>query len=440
MKKLLVVWLCCLCPLAVGLDRQDNSVYRARRETLAKRVNRGVIVLFADTESPDAPRDAFRQSDNFYYLSGWTEPAAVMVIAPAIAATEEAAARSYSEIFFLPPRNPRAERFTGAKLGPENPDAARQTGFDKVEPLDKLGPELAALSSQGFTLAYTELRSQGQASPAGGAWDLLRRSVSVYLDDVGPFIDDMRRTKDAGEADLIRKATAASMQAHLAAMKAMKPGLTEREIAGLMYYQSSIGGCERWAYSPIVGSGINGTILHYGENSKTIQDGDLVVIDVACEYSMYASDITRTLPANGKFTPRQREIYDIVRGAQNAAIAAFRSGKSVIGPGPDGLQQVAYDFINTHGKDLHGQPLGKYFIHGLGHHVGLEVHDVGDRKKPLEPGTVFTIEPGIYLPEESFGVRIEDMFYVDPSGKLIQLTASLPRNAEDVERTMARKK
>jgi Xaa-Pro aminopeptidase len=440
MKKLLAVWLCCLCSIALALDRQDNSVYRARREALAKKVNRGVIVLFADTEAPDATRDVFRQSDNFYYLSGWTEPAAVMVIAPAVAATEDIAARPYSEILFLPPRNPRAERFTGPKLGPENPEAAKQTGFDKVEPLDKLGPELAALSPQGFTLAYTELPSQGQASPAGGAWDLLRRSVSVRLDDVSPFVDDMRRTKDAGEAELIRKATAASMQAHLAAMKAMKPGMTEREIAGLMYYQSSLGGCERWAYSPIVGSGINGTTLHYGANSKTIQNGDLVVIDVACEYSMYATDITRTLPANGKFTPRQREIYDIVLGAQNAAIAAFQSGKSVIGTGPDGLQKVAYDYINTHGKDLHGQPLGKYFIHGLGHHVGLEVHDVGDRRKPLEPGTVFTIEPGIYLPEESFGVRIEDMFYVDPSGKLIQLTASLPRNADDVERAMASKK
>jgi Xaa-Pro aminopeptidase len=155
---------------------------------------------------------------------------------------------------------------------------------------------------------------------------------------------------------------------------------------------------------------------------------------------MYASDITRTLPASGKFTVRQREIYDIVLGAQQAAAVAFLSGKSRLRRNqPDSLQDVAYNYINSHGKDLHGEPLGKYFIHGLGHYVGLNVHDPGDYDVALGPGAVFTLEPGIYIPEEKLGVRIEDILYVDPSGKLINLTEKLPHTAEDVERAMAGK-
>src|ERR1043165_7126824 len=134
---------------------------------------------------------------------------------------------------------------------------------------------------------------------------------------------------------------------------------------------------------------------------------------------MYATDITRTVPANGKFTQRQREIYEIVLGAQKAAIAAFVSGKSHLQRHqPDSMGDAAYDYINTHGKDLHGEPLGKYFIHGLGHYVGLGVHDDGDYETALGPGAVFTLEPGIYIPEEKLGVRIEDILYVDKDGKL----------------------
>jgi Xaa-Pro aminopeptidase len=169
-----------------------------------------------------------------------------------------------------------------------------------------------------------------------------------------------------------------------------------------------------------------------------IQSGDVIVIDAAGEYSLYASDITRTLPATGKFTARQREIYEIVLGAQRAAIAAFQSGKSHLRRDqPNSIHNVAYDYINTHGKDLHGEPLGKYFIHGLGHYVGLDVHDSGDYDVPLAPGMVFTIEPGIYIPEEKLGVRIEDMYYVDATGKLIELTAALPHTADEVEHAMA---
>jgi Xaa-Pro aminopeptidase len=171
-----------------------------------------------------------------------------------------------------------------------------------------------------------------------------------------------------------------------------------------------------------------------------MKSGDVVVIDAAGEYSMYASDITRTLPVNGHFTARQREIYDIVLGAQRAAAEAFKSGKSTLRRGgTDSLYQIAYDYINTHGKDLHGQPLGQYFIHGLGHYIGLNVHDPGDYSVPLGPGMTFTIEPGIYIPEENLGVRIEDNYYVDPDGKLIKLSGALPSTAEEIEKLMAGK-
>jgi Xaa-Pro aminopeptidase len=217
--------------------------------------------------------------------------------------------------------------------------------------------------------------------------------------------------------------------------------VNEREISALMQYEFGKRGCERPAYAPIVGSGFFSTVLHYSADDRTMQDGDLVVMDVGGEYSMYATDITRTAPVNGKFTARQREIYNIVLASQEAAMQAFQAGKSKIPTSrtdPDSLYKIAFDYINTHGKDLHGEPLGKYFIHGLGHHVGLNVHDANDPALPLDKGMVFTLEPGIYIPEEKLGVRIEDMFAVGQDGKLIMLSHGLPRTADEVEKAMAK--
>jgi Xaa-Pro aminopeptidase len=268
------------------------------------------------------------------------------------------------------------------------------------------------------------------------------KDVNSFLrfQDVKPMVWSLRTNKDAGETALIRKAVDASVAAHFAAFKAVKPNVNEREISALMQYEWGKRGCERPAYAPIVGSGYYSTVLHYSDDSNVMKAGDVVVIDAAGEYSMYASDITRTLPVNGHFTVRQREIYDIVLGAQQAAEAAFKSGKSTMRrDSPDSLYDVARRYIDTHGKDLHGESLGKYFIHGLGHPVGLNVHDATDPDVTLGPGQVFTIEPGIYIPEENLGVRIEDDYWVDPSGKLIKLSAALPSTADDVERLMAGK-
>jgi len=426
---------------AFALDRQPNADYRVRREALAKKTT-GVVVLFAPMES-EGPNDlyGFRQEDNFYYLSGLTEPGAALLVAPAEDAKADSPAHPYTEILFLPPRNLTQEKWTGPKLGPENADAPKITGFDHVEDMAKLPAEVMNVSSGARPLVYTDVAAYGQTSASAEPLEFLK-DVNSFLSfqDVKPMIDSLRTTKDAGEVALIRKAVAASVAAHFAAFKAVKPNVTEREISALMQYEWGKRGCERPAYAPIVGSGYYSTVLHYSDDSNVMKAGDVVVIDAAGEYSMYASDITRTLPIGGHFSARQREIYDIVLGAQQAAEAAFKSGKSNMKrEAPDSLYKVAYDYINTHGKDLHGEPLGKYFIHGLGHPVGLNVHDATDPDAPLGPGQVFTIEPGIYIPEESIGVRIEDDYYVDQDGKLIKLSAALPSNAEDVEKEMAGK-
>jgi Xaa-Pro aminopeptidase len=424
-----------------ALDRQANPDYHTRREALSKKAG-GVVVLFAPMES-EGPNDlyGFRQDDNFFYLSGLSEPGAALLIAPAAEAKADTPAHAYTEILFLPPRNSTQEKWTGPKLGPENPEAPHTTGFDRVEDTAKLPEDVMKLISGVRPVIYTDVASRDQTSASTEPLAFLKDLNSfLSFQDVKPMLSSLRTNKDAGEVALIRKAVDASVAAHFAAFKAVRPNVTEREISALMQYEWGKRGCERPAYAPIVGSGYYSTVLHYSEDSNVMKSGDVVVIDAAGEYSMYAADITRTLPINGHFTARQREIYDIVLGAQQAAMAAFQPGKSSLTrTGANSLYQVAFDYINTHGKDLHGQPLGQYFIHGLSHYIGLNVHDPGDYNVPIAPGMVFTIEPGIYIPEENLGVRIEDDFWVDPDGKLIKLSEALPSKAEDVEKEMAGK-
>jgi Xaa-Pro aminopeptidase len=440
MRKVLLVCLL-LFQLTWALDRQPNADFRARRQSLASKANGGAVLLFSSNEA-EGPNDlyGYRPDDNFFYLSGWSEPGAALLIVGGTSADDH----SYTEILFLPNHNPSQEKWTGPKLGADSPDAGKITGFDRIEVLDNLRSELARLLPAKKATVYTDVVADDEISNSTAPLDWLKRAnafpAGVSFLDVRPMLASLRTFKDAGEIERIRHATNASIAAHFAAMRTVKPGVTEREISALMQYEWGKRGCERPAYAPIVGSGFNSTVLHYSDDSGTMQSGDVVVIDAAGEYSMYASDITRTLPISGKFTARQREIYDIVLGAQQAAMAAFRSGKSTLRKDlPDSIYDAAYNYINSHGKDLHGEPLGKYFIHGLSHYVGLNVHDAGDYNLTLAPGAVFTIEPGIYIPEERLGVRIEDILYVDPDGKLINLTATLPHTADDVEHAMAAK-
>jgi Xaa-Pro aminopeptidase len=445
-RKTILLFLLFIAICASATERQSNADYRARRLAVSREMHAATLILFAPTEA-EGPNDlyGFRQDDNFYYLTGWSEPGAAVLISPA---SQDPSSTpnpgGYTEILFLPARNPVQEKWTGPRLGPEDPSAPQITGFDKVEALDKMHDELLRVLPAGRAVVYSDLPSDGETSASTGPLEWLRRTNSfpsfVSFSNVKPLIARLRTTKDAGEHALIDHAVQASVASHLAALKAIHPGATEREISALMQYEFGKRGCERPAYAPIVGSGFYSTVLHYSDNSGTMKDGEIVVMDVGGEYSMYASDITRTAPVNGKFTARQREIYDIVLGAQEAAIHAFQAGKSKLtGNSPESLYRVALEYINSHGRDQHGAPLGKYFIHGLGHHVGLNVHDANDPSLPLDKGMVFTLEPGIYIPEEKLGVRIEDMFYVDPAGKLVMMSQGLPRTADEVERAMTTK-
>jgi Xaa-Pro aminopeptidase len=436
---------------AFALDSVPKPEYRQRRVALAQKLDGGAALVFAGQElSVDFM--PFRQDSDFYYLSGWNEPgAALLVIGPGPGTTTRLGdlvpAHTYREILFLPARNLVNEKYTGIKMDAATAGVADATGFDAVMPMTALPEVLTAFIGEDRRRA-SSVWSQMDLPAAKGATAFVAAALGATAPlpdkDVRALIGDLRAVKSPAEIELIRKATDASIVAQRAGMRGIEPGVRERTIAGVEIEKMLAEGCERPSYAPIVGSGINSAVLHYDSNENVMKSGDVVVIDAAGEFSMYASDITRTMPVGGKFTPRQREIYKIVLGAQRAAAAAFVAGKSKLGGiskrGPevtDSLDKVAFDYINTHGRDLHGEPLGKYFLHSLGHSVGIDVHDPMDYTKPLDKGMVFTIEPGIYIPEEKIGVRIEDTYYVDSNGKLVDLVELLPHEAADVESAMS---
>lgn len=402
-----------LAGAAFAADPISTDEYRSRRAQLQKSLD-GVLVLFGTT-SRDT-RDGWFQSPDFLYLTGWREPGAAILLTKS------------DEIIFLPERNERVERFDGKKVAPGDPDAAAKTGFARVAPIYKLQAEFQRRIEESPRVLTLTSDEQAQK---------LRPLAPFHtFGDARPMIARLRMKKSPVEIDAIQKATDASVAAHFAAWKRMAPGVYEYEVASEMMKVYRDKGCERSGYPPIVGSGPNAVILHYNENRRRMDSGDLLLMDVGAECNGYTTDITRTVPVNGKFTARQREIYEIVLGAQNAAIAAIKPGVRMSGEGQS-LTSIAREYINSHGKDLQGKPLGRYFTHGLGHHVGLEVHDATDGVV-LQPGMVITIEPGIYIPEESIGVRIEDMVLVTEAGAKI-MSSALPREVAEIERVLGRK-
>ena len=241
--------------------------------------------------------------------------------------------------------------------------------------------------------------------------------------------------KSPAELEAIQRATDVTIDGHKAAWKRMAPGLYEYQLAATVSNIYQENGCDRHAYAPIVGSGPNGAILHYSSNKRRMDQGEMVVMDTAAQCEEYASDITRTVPVSGRFSKRERELYEIVLGAQAAALAAVKPGARLSGP-DNSLTKIAKDYFASHGKDLHGKPLDKYFTHGIGHQVGLEVHDA-DTREPLAAGMVITIEPGLYIPEEGIGIRIEDVVLVTETGAKL-LSAALPREPDEIEKAMAK--
>jgi len=430
---------------AAAWEREPLEVFRERRARLLRETGGdGIVVLFGFGEEDLGVRTTpFRQNENFYYLTGWTEPDAILLLVPKVAkaSTPGQTPEIARDILFVPARDARAERWTGPKLAPEDADAAARTGFGEVKSTTRFQAELQE-ALQAFANVYTELTPQPEAGEKYFVEEVTGklRGLAPFARfvDLRPTLTRLRMVKSAGEIALIRKATEASIEAHLAAMKAVRPGVWEYEVAALMKLEFERRGCEWPGYPPIVGSGFYSTVLHYAQNSRRMEAGDLVVMDVAGAYSGYSSDITRTLPVSGRFTPRQRELYQVVLGALNAAVAAAKPGMTISRRGPNSLHLIAYDYINSHGKDLQDKPLGQYFIHGLSHHVGLNVHDPADPNRPLEPGMVITVEPGIYIPEENIGIRIEDVILITDQGAEV-LSQRLPRDPDEIEKLMSAK-
>ena len=423
---------------SLAWDKGNLADYHGRRAQLVRETRDGVVVLFGYSEDEIAVSTVeFRQNEMFYYLTGWNQPDAILLLVPKPTPepSKGGPAEIDKEILFIPPHDYRAEKWTGPKLGPDDPEAKTETGFPTV--MSKaLFPSVLNEALKTFPVIYTETTPQPESGEdhfiEAAAAKLKALAPMAAFRNLRPTLTRTRAVKSPGEIALMRKAVDASVEAHLAAMKAVKPGMGEYEIDALMEYEYMRRGCEWPSYPPIVGSGFYSTVLHYESDSRQMQDGDVVVMDVAGSYSGYASDITRTLPANGHFTERQREIYEIVYGTQEAAFKAAKPGVTL-----GELTRIARDYINSHGKDKNGQTLGQYFIHGLGHSVGLNVHDPMDYSEPLQPGMIITVEPGIYIPEEKIGVRIEDMILITPEGSEL-LTKLLPRKADEVERVMAR--
>jgi Xaa-Pro aminopeptidase len=429
-------------PVSQAWDKGNFPDYHARRARLMKETADGVVVLFGYSEDEIAiSTTTFRQNEMFYYLSGWNEPDGIFLLVPKPPVTpgRSSSGEIGREIFFIPAHDYAQEKWTGPKLGADDADAPSRTGFPTVKSTALFPAELQE-ALKTYPKIYTELT----AEPESGEDNFIKEMVArlhqlaplAAFADIRTPVTRMRMVKSPGEIALTRKAVEASVDAHLAAMKAVHPGVWEYEIAALMNYEYERRGCEWPSYPPIVGSGFFSTVLHYDQDENQMKDGDVVVMDVAGSYGGYTSDITRTLPVNGHFTPRQREIYEIVLGAQNAVLAAAKPGMTLARSGPNSLQAIAYNYINTHGKDLRGNSLGQYFIHGIGHHIGLNVHDPAAYDAPLQANMVITDEPGIYIPEEKLGVRIEDDLLITPEGAEL-LSHRLPRTVEEIEKMMA---
>lgn len=390
------------------------SVFKARRERLMKELGPGVAILYAQGEEG---RDGFKSSPDFYYLTGVDESDAVLVLAPG--------ERVYREFLFLRSLDPEAERWTGerAMIGDSLRDAL---GFQVVARLGSLNSILVRTLGHHPVLHHIARPVSPSVPPSPESelhGKLQARIPGLTVKNQQGRITAMRQVKEPEELALMEKAIANTIAAQRAAAKAIAPGVEENWVGGLIDMEYRRGGSVRPAFPSIVGSGMKSVILHYPEHDRTIADGSLVVVDIGAEYDHYAADITRTYPANGRFTPEQREIYELVLKVQDACIAMVKPG-------------VYYEDIHRAAERMFRDAgYRDDFIHGLGHWVGLQVHDAGDRARALEPGMVLTVEPGLYLRDRGFGVRIEDMVLVTRSGGRL-LTGALPRDVASIEEMM----
>ncbi|SRR5579883_354861 len=431
--------------------------YAKRRKQLMQSINPTAIVILpaAPIHRRNGDYDhPYRQSSDLSYLTGFEEPESVLVLIPK---------RKKGEfILFNRVRDREKEIWEGYRAGQAG--AIKTYGADEAHPIaefEKYLPELLEGRTEvhyplGIDPAFDKILLDGVNKIRGKIRNGLQSPIAFV--DITDTLHEMRLIKSPAEIEVMRKAAEISVDAHLRAMKACKPGMYEYELEAELQYEFNRNGARYPAYTSIVGSGANSCILHYNTNNQKIKNGDIVLIDAGCEYQNYAADITRTFPANGKFTPEQRAIYDIVLAAQIAGIKAVRPGAEwpkvqdvMVKIIAQGLKELG--LLKGNLKDLiEKQSYFKFYMHKSGHWLGLDVHDVGRYKmhgkwRKLKPGMVLTVEPGIYISSDipgvpkkwhNIGVRIEDDVLVTKNGNDV-LTGRLPKKATDIEALLKKK-
>jgi Xaa-Pro aminopeptidase len=431
----------------------QQEFLRRRQALLAKMAPASAALIFA---APEATRSAdseypYRQNSDFWYFTGFNEPEAVLVLIK----SDETHNHS---VLFNRLRDKTAEIWFGRRLGQEA--APEKQGVDRALAFSEIGQQLHQLLN-GLDVVY---HAQGEYNYADSivfaALDKLRRgsrqnlSAPATLTDWRPWVHEQRLFKSEEEIAVMRRAGEITALAHTRAMEKCRPGMFEYQLEGEILHEFSRHGARFPSYNTIVGSGENGCILHYTENESAMRDGDLVLIDAGCEYKGYAGDITRTFPVNGRFTAPQRAIYDIVLESLETALKLYRPGTS--------MQEVTGEVVRIMVTGLVKLGILKgdvdpliadnahrpFFMHGLSHWLGLDVHDVGaygqDRSRVLEPGMVITVEPGLYIAPDAdvpaqyrgIGIRIEDDILITADGNE-NLTAGVVKSADDIEALMA---
>lgn len=427
--------------------------YKERREQLMRSLPAGSIAIIPAAHEALRNGDAhyrFRQDSNFYYLTGFNEPDALLVLI---------AEHEGQSILFNRPRNPVEEQWTGKRLGQEG--ALLELGMQAAFPTSSVAEELPRLLGGKSAVYYAVARNPALEKIIMDALVVLkgqvRRGVKAptTLCDLEPILGEMRLFKSDAELAVMRMAARISVEAHVRAMRQCKHVQYEYQLEAELTYEFSRQGCRSTAYDSIVGSGENACVLHYTDNNLPLNTGDLVLIDAGGEYENYAADITRTFPVNGRFSPEQKSIYELVLKAQRAGITAIQPGLPW-----NEVQQIIIRILTAglsdlgilHGdvEDLVNQEAYKpFYMHNSGHWLGLDVHDSGLYKingtwRPLEPGMVLTVEPGLYISSHTpgvdkrwwgIGVRIEDDVVVTKTGYEV-LTAALPVDVSEIEALM----
>jgi Xaa-Pro aminopeptidase len=409
---------------AAPLDGFAPEEFQARRAALRAACADGLILIRGATEdeAAHASGGTYRQNSVFFYLTGVETPGAFLVLlpegVPASAGLRDTPP-DVRKILFLPARNPGRETWTGAQLGPGE-ETAKATGIAKVADTGSLWGALIGWLRRNPIL-YT-LTPYGEGAKLTREYALMQRisdiAPCVQFRDCAETLSRLRVVKSPAELERIRQAIAITVEGQKAAraLIAAGAGRWEYEVEAQIFatFRSRGAGL---AFPTIVGAGVNGTVLHYEENRACMNAGDLVVVDIGARCGHYCGDLTRTYPVSGGFSERQREIYALVLEAHHRALTDYRPGEDTLKDITDRCKAFLKESpLRAHDADGKEQTMDTFMPHSLSHYLGLDVHDVGDRELPLIPGGVITIEPGIYIPAEGIGVRIEDDYLVTPTG------------------------